>query len=106
MVQALHDIFGGEMSVGAVQGICERASEAVDPAVEPTNNDAECALRPAVLWRKGSFGIRSDAGSTLVARMRTVFETARRRGVRPVEWLSRACRAATLGLPPPPLLTA
>ncbi|MBL6974771.1 MAG: hypothetical protein ISR64_03475 [Deltaproteobacteria bacterium] len=29
MVQALHDIFGGEMSVGAVQGICERASETV-----------------------------------------------------------------------------
>ncbi len=73
--------------------------------VEPTNNDAERALRPAVLWRKGSFGTRSDAGSTFVARMRTVFETARRRGVRPVEWLERACRAATLDIPPPPLLT-
>jgi transposase len=72
--------------------------------VEPTNNDAEQSLRPAVLWRKGSFGTRSDAGSAFVARMRTVIETARRRGVRPVEWIEQTCRAATLGLEPPPLL--
>ena len=26
------------------------------PGVEPTNNVAERAIRPAVLWRKGSFG--------------------------------------------------
>src|SRR3954470_17879752 len=31
--------------------------------VEPTNNGAEQALRPAVLWRKGSFGSDSEAGS-------------------------------------------
>ena len=31
--------------------------------VEPTNNVAERALRPAVLWRKGSFGSDSQAGS-------------------------------------------
>jgi transposase len=31
--------------------------------VEPTNNVAERALRPAVLWRKGSFGSDSAAGS-------------------------------------------
>ncbi len=73
--------------------------------VEPTNNDAERALRPAVLWRKGSFGTQSDAGSAFVARMRTVIETARRRGVRPVEWIERACRAATLDLMPPPLMS-
>ncbi len=30
---------------------------------EPTNNVAERALRPAVLWRKGSFGSDSAAGS-------------------------------------------
>ena len=29
----------------------------------PTNNGAERALRPAVLWRKGSFGCESDPGS-------------------------------------------
>jgi len=31
--------------------------------VEPTNNVAERALRPAVLWRKGSFGSESAVGS-------------------------------------------
>ena len=30
---------------------------------EPTNNAAERALRPAVLWRKGSFGSTSPRGS-------------------------------------------
>ena len=29
------------------------------PGVEPTNNVAERAIRPAVLWRKGSFGTQS-----------------------------------------------
>src|ERR687891_441824 len=32
--------------------------------VEPTNNAAERALRPGVLWRKGSFGSQSQRGST------------------------------------------
>src|SRR5258708_3812333 len=31
--------------------------------MEPTNNVSERALWPAVLWRKGSFGIDADAGS-------------------------------------------
>lgn len=73
--------------------------------VEPTNNDAERAMRPAVLWRKNSFGTWSDAGSTFVARMQTVVETARRRGVNALDWLQQACRAADLGIAPPPLLS-
>ncbi len=48
--------------------------------VEPTNNAAEQALRPAVLWRKGSFGTRSEAGSRFVERILTVRETCRRQG--------------------------
>jgi hypothetical protein len=39
--------------------------------VEPTNNAAERAIRPAVLWRRTSFGTQSQAGSTFVARMRS-----------------------------------
>lgn len=73
--------------------------------VSPTNNDAERALRPAVLWRKNSFGTWSHAGSAFVARMQTVIETARRRGVNAVTWLEQACRAATLATAPPPLLS-
>ena len=37
--------------------------------VEPTNNHAERMLRPAVLWRKGSFGCASDTGCRFVERM-------------------------------------
>ena len=46
-------------------------------SIEPTNNQAERALRPAVLWRKGSFGTRSDAGSRFVERILTVWATCR-----------------------------
>jgi transposase len=45
--------------------------------VEPTNNAAERALRPAVLWRKGCFGADSDDGNVFVARLLTVRETCR-----------------------------
>jgi hypothetical protein len=40
--------------------------------LEPTNNGAERAIRPAVLWKKTSFGTESEAGSVFVARMLTV----------------------------------
>jgi transposase len=51
--------------------------------VEPTNNAAERAVRPAVLWRKRSFGCHSEAGCRFVERMLTVVQTLRRQG-RPV----------------------
>jgi hypothetical protein len=37
--------------------------------LEPTNNAALGAIRPAVLWRRTSFGSQSSAGSVFVARM-------------------------------------
>lgn len=40
--------------------------------VEPTNNAAERGLRPAVMWRKISFGNQSDDGELLTARLLTV----------------------------------
>jgi hypothetical protein len=43
--------------------------------VEPTNNAAERAIRPGVLWRKGSFGTQSDEGSRFVESMMTVVAT-------------------------------
>jgi hypothetical protein len=39
--------------------------------VEPTNNRAERALRPAVCMRKGSFGTHSPEGSRYIERMLT-----------------------------------
>src|SRR5947207_15218942 len=40
--------------------------------VEPTNNVAERALRPAVLWRQGSFGSNSGPGSRFAERLLTI----------------------------------
>jgi hypothetical protein len=40
--------------------------------VEPTNNVSERALRPAVQWRKITFGNRSREGELAVARLLTV----------------------------------
>jgi transposase len=45
--------------------------------VEPTNNAAERALRPAVIWRKLSFGTHSAAGSRFVETLLSIIETCR-----------------------------
>ena len=45
-------------------GEFEQAGRAYEEILKnDPNNVAERALRPAVLWRKGSFGSDSDAGS-------------------------------------------
>jgi transposase len=72
--------------------------------VEPTNNAAERALRPAVLWRKGSFGTQSERGSRFVERMLTVVATCKQQGRALLDFLVDAITAARLGLPPPSLL--
>lgn len=74
--------------------------------VEPTNNAAERALRPAVLWRKGSFGTQSDAGSRFVERIMTVAATCKQQGRSLLDFLVAATTAARLGLPPPSLVAA
>ena len=72
--------------------------------VEPTNNAAERALRPAVLWRKGSFGTQSDAGSRFVERIMTVAATCKQQGRSLLDFLVAAVSADRLGLPPPSLV--
>lgn len=72
--------------------------------VEPTNNAAERALRPAVLWRKNSFGSQSESGSMFVARMLTVVTTLHSQNRQVLEYLVEACRAARRGKPAPSLL--
>jgi transposase len=79
----------------------------VDEAgVEPTNNAAERALRPAVLWRKGSLGTQSDGGARFVERMLTVTATCKQHGRSVLEYLTAVCTAAQLGQPIPSLLPA
>ena len=72
--------------------------------VEPTNNRAEQALRPAVLWRKGSFGTQSAAGSGFVERLLSVVATCRQQERSVLEYLTAVCTAAQQGQPVPSLL--
>jgi transposase len=48
--------------------------------IELTNNTAERAFRPAVIYRKLSFGTQSAAGSRYLERILTVSETCRLQG--------------------------
>jgi transposase len=74
--------------------------------VEPTNNAAERALRPAVLWRKGSFGCQSESGCRFVERLLSVTQTLRKRGGRVLDYLTEALNAHRHGLPVPKVLSA
>jgi transposase len=72
--------------------------------VEPTNNLAERQIRPGVLWRKGSFGTQSEAGSRFVERIMTVVSTLKQQNRNVLEYLTEACEAANWGRPAPSLL--
>ena len=72
--------------------------------IEPTNNAAEQAIRPAVLWRKCSHGSQSAQGSLFVGRMMTVVTSLRRQQRHVLDYLSEARRAKRHGLPAPSLL--
>lgn len=72
--------------------------------VEPTNNAAERALRPGVLWRKGSFGTQSAEGSHFVEAMMTVVATLKQQHRNVLDYVTAACEAALYGEPAPSLL--
>ena len=72
--------------------------------MEPTNNAAEKAIRPAVLWRRTSFGTQSAAGSTFVARMLTVVVTLRSQKRNVLEYMTAAIRAVRESKPAPSLI--
>ena len=76
----------------------------VQEPVELTNNAAERALRPAVLWRKGCFGSQSDPGLRYVERVLTLNATARKQQVHPLDYLVRAISALRSGAAMPTLL--
>jgi transposase len=72
--------------------------------VEPTNNAAERAIRPGVLWRKGSFGTHSPEGSRFVEAMMTVMATLKQQHRNVLDYLTEACEAALRGEAPSSLL--
>ena len=72
--------------------------------VEPTNNLAERQIRPAVLWRKGSFGTQSKAGSRFAERIMTVVATLKQQQRNALVYLTEACDAANWNRQTPSLL--
>lgn len=75
-----------------------------EEGIEPTNNAAEQALRPAVIWRGLSFGSQSESGSQFVARMLTVNRTLKAQGRSVLDFLTESCIAARQGNQPPSLI--
>ena len=72
--------------------------------VEPTNNDAERALRHGVIYRKLSGGTDSEAGSRFVERMLSVVATCRQQDINVLGYLTRCYQAHLDGKPAPSLL--
>lgn len=93
-------------------GMCQKILD-LEPAlwtfvdvegIEPTNNAAEQAVRPAVLWRKGSFGNDSETGSRFTERILTAIATVRQHQHSVLDYLLEACVAFRSGQPTPSLI--
>ena len=68
------------------------------------HNAAERAIRPAVLWRKGSFGTDTAQGSRFAERILTAVTTLKQQRRPLLDYLERACRALGDDSAPPSLL--
>jgi transposase len=75
-----------------------------EQGIEPTNNTAERALRPAVIYRKLSFGTQSDSGSRFLERLLSVSETCRLQNRNAYQYLIDAMVAQFAGTQAPSLL--
>ncbi len=129
-LEALRQNFKAAVEQGAAQHAGQRTGNACQrllqdepmlwtfldhPGLPLTNNTAERALRPYVVWRKTSFFSQSDRGDVFRARVLTVTETCQRLGISAYNVLRRVCEqgqrneeiTVRLPLPPSPaLLTA
>lgn len=65
--------------------------------VEPTNNFAEQLIRFYVLWRKNSFGTRSERGNLFVERMMTTTTTCKLQGRNRYDYITAAVVAHLKG---------
>jgi transposase len=72
--------------------------------VEPTNNAAQRAIRPAVIWRRTSFGSQTQRGSIFVQRMLTVVTTLKSQHRNVLDFMTAAVSAARSNSPAPSLL--
>ena len=72
--------------------------------VEPTNNAAQRAIRPAVIWRRTSFGSQTRIGSTFVSRILTVVTSLKFQRRNVLEFMTDAVSAAHNDTPAPSLI--
>jgi hypothetical protein len=66
----------------------------------PTNNGSERSLRPCAVFRKITNCFRSEWGAGFYADIRSVIETARRRGIGALEAIRHILRGLPLALSP------
>jgi transposase len=103
---------GQTCGVAKTEGVCREVLKVYEAlwtfvrveGVEPTNNAAERAIRPGVLWRKGSFGTQSANGSRFVEAMMTVVATLKQQHRNVLAYMTEVCQAAYTGAPAPSLL--
>ena len=74
-----------------------------NPELSATDNEAERALRMAVIYRKICFGSRTDEGSRSFTAFIIVMETCKRRGVNPWEYIARVIACGRKGTAHPPI---
>ena len=74
-----------------------------NPELPPTNNDAERALRHAVISRRISFGTRTTEGSMAYAALLSVIETCRLRNQDPWQYIDQTLALGRKGLAPSPI---
>jgi transposase len=105
---------GAACGCAKTEGVCAEILK-LEPALwtfarqeglEPTNNAAERALRPAVIKRKRSFGCHSEDGCRFVERLLSVTQTLRLQQRPVLDYLVEALVAHRHGLPAPQVLAA
>lgn len=73
--------------------------------IDPTNNLAERDLRSLVLWRKKSYGTRSERGKRFAERISSVAGTIKRKGLNAIHFFEEAVSAFYRGEQAPYLCT-
>ena len=73
------------------------------PGLPPTNNEAERALRHAVISRRITHGTRTSEGSLAYSNLLSVIETCRLRKINPWDYIASVIKQARKGLSVPPI---
>lgn len=113
--QRMHQVLEQGVAIGVkkTSGLCRSLLKrepalwqfAFVPGLEPTNNLAERMLRPAVVWRKKSFGSDSRKGCVFAQRMLSVMQTLKLRGRAVLNYLAEAVAAHRSGSTAPAILS-